>query len=130
MSKMINSRVMTYKFVLMVGIPCLMPGLLFFTIYEGNYVKAAIFLITAIYPCYLFYTNLSTIKSVEGYLQKLYLGCLITLACFILIAISPEKNNARAGAVLLVFLPCVIIVSHLISGSSPAKKLRMILENS
>lgn len=114
----------------MVAVPTLIPGLIALLLYKGNIGTALLIALASSYSCYIFYKNYSLIKSVEGYIKRVVISALLFTACLILIEISPEANNAKAGAVFFVTVPCIFIISHMLNNSKPAKRLRELYDNS
>jgi len=118
------------RFANMVALPTFIPGLVLMLVYKNEFESALLITIASSFSFYDFYKNYNLIKSVEGYLKRIIISAIIFAACLLLIEISPEKDNAKAGAVFFVFLPCVFITTHMLSSSRPAKEFKKLYENS
>jgi len=96
------------------------PGLVFVALSDGNFEHIIVFSIAAIIAVYFFRRSYSIIRNVKGFLLRFYISMFLVSGSFIVVAISPEENNALAGAVLFLCLPSILISGYLLSKSKSA----------
>lgn len=118
------------RFIHMVGLPTLIPGLVLMLFYKGEIASALLISIASSFAFFDFYKHYNLIRSVDGYLKRIIMSAVMITACLMLIELSPEHNNAKAGAVFFIFFPCALIANNMILRSKPAKEFKDLYANS
>ena len=112
----------------MLAIPVYIPGLAFILLYKNEVEPAILVLLASSFSFYDFYKNYNLIISIKGYLKRIIISAIIITACFYLVEVSPEKDNAKAGALIFLLIPCVFITMHMVLSSKPAKAFKGLYE--
>ena len=100
------------------------PGIAVYLFLHNNFEKLFVFTIAALIGMFFFYQSYSIFKSVQGFLNRVVISTLLVSGSWCIAAISPEANNAFAGAILFLFVPSMFISSYLLYKSKPALKVK------
>jgi hypothetical protein len=116
----VNNKRIENKIGWFLSILIIYPGLVFVALSDRKFDHFIIFSFAAIIAVYFFRRSYSIIKNVKGFLIRFYISMFLVSGSFIVVAISPEENNALAGAVLFLCLPSILISGYLLSKSKAA----------
>lgn len=104
------------------------PGIAFGLIFNGKFEKLLIFTILALIGLFIFYQSYSLFKKCNGFLKRLIISTVLVSSSLVIEAISPEAQNASAGAFLFLVIPSLFISIYLLHKSKPALKVKALYQ--
>ena len=129
-NKLFKQRAEMLRYVYLVGVPCLTPGILISMVLQKEFGALPVVALAGGLSFYLLYKKWPIISTAQNFPKYTYISAALYVLSSLAINLVPERNNGLAGAILFVFLPSMLISSHLLAGSKSAKKLQTLIEES
>jgi len=100
------------------------PGLAVTLFINESYEYIIVCLLAAIIGLAVGWGEILKILSNKKYIKNFFVSVGLMVVGLVSVALTPEYDNKKAGAVMFLFIPAALISLWLLSGSSTAKKLK------
>jgi len=120
----VHFKLLDYKLTFTLSILMMYPGTAFYLYLHGSFDKLFILTVVALIGAFLFYQSYSIFNSVEGFIKRMIISTFLVSGSLYITTITPEAENAFAGAILFLFVPSIFISNYLLYKSKPALEVK------